>query len=211
MFTTAVSQNTKRALAILGKSRMLDDGYLAGGTAAALHLGHRYSFDLDFFTDVEFPTKVIVKRLRALPGFQFQRTAKWTILGEFPGVKFSYFYYPYSLIGKPSKLSNITIASLADIATMKIVAIGDRGKKRDFIDLYVICRKKLSLTKVLKLYDKKYGKLRNNFYHIIKSLSFFVDAENDEMPQMIEKISWEEIKKFFQNQSIKLARTKLKI
>lgn len=206
MFTTAVSQDTKRALAILGQSKLLTDAYLAGGTAAALHLGHRFSFDLDFFTHVEFPTKAIVAKLKELPGFQFTRTVKWTILGEFLGVKFSYFYYPYPLIGKASKLSNIAIASLEDIAAMKIVAIGDRGKKRDFIDLYVICHKKIPLTKVLRLYDKKYGKLANNFYHITKSLSFFSDAENDDMPQMIEKVSWEEVKAFFQEEVKRLSR-----
>lgn len=211
MFRTAVSQNTKRALAILGKSHLLDDGYLAGGTAAALHLGHRFSFDLDFFTNIEFATGIVVKQLEEVPGFQFQRTAKWTILGEFPGVKFSYFYYPYPLISKSSMLSNITIASLADIAAMKIVAIGDRGKKRDFIDLYAICRKKIPLLEVLTLYDKKYKKLANNFYHITKSLSYFTSAEEDDMPQMIEKISWEEVKTFFTEAVKKLSRELLGI
>lgn len=211
MFTTAISQNTKRALAILGKSKILADGYLAGGTTAALHLGHRFSFDLDFFTAIEFPTKVVVAKLNELPGFTLTRTVKWTILGEFPGVKFSYFYYPYRLIGEVSRLSNITIASLEDIAAMKIVAIGDRGKKRDFIDLYAICHKKIPLTKVLKLYDKKYGKLANNFYHITKSLSFFTDAEEDDMPQMIENVSWEEVKAFFEEEVKRLSKKLLGI
>ena len=54
MFTRVLSDNAKYALAILGKSRLMDNAYLAGGTACALQLGHRLSFDLDFFTPKEF-------------------------------------------------------------------------------------------------------------------------------------------------------------
>ena len=103
MFTKAVSKSTGDALALLGKSKILSGAYLAGGTACALYFGHRYSFDLEFFTNLEFPTKIVVKQLETLKGFNLQRTAKWTILGSFPSVKFSYFYYPYPLIAKTLK------------------------------------------------------------------------------------------------------------
>lgn len=196
MFTKAVSQSTRDALALLGVSKILSNAYLAGGTACALYFGHRYSFDLDFFTNQEFPTKIVVKQLEGVKGFNLQKTVKWTILGSFPGVKFSYFYYPYPLIAKPLKFVNIRIASLEDIAAMKIAAICDRGTKRDFIDLYFIVKKKFSLSIILKLYDKKYKKLSNNLYTILKSLAYFVDAEKQTI-QMIQKISWEEVKEFF--------------
>lgn len=197
MFTNAISNHTADALALLGKSDILKDAYLAGGTACALHLGHRFSFDLDFFTNREFPTKVVMKQLEKLPEFKLQKTAKWTILGSFPEVKFSYFYYPYPLIGKTSKFANLHIASLSDIAAMKIAAICDRGTKRDFIDLYFITKQTFSLDDILKLYDKKYKKLTNNLYTILKSLRYFVDADSEDLPEMIKKVSWEEVKGFF--------------
>lgn len=61
MLTKAISRSTADALALLGKSGILDNAYLAGDTACALHLGHRFSHDLDFFTDQEFPiTKILI-------------------------------------------------------------------------------------------------------------------------------------------------------
>lgn len=204
MFAKAVSKSTRDALALLGVSKILSDAYLAGGTACALYFGHRYSFDLDFFTNLEFPTKIVVRQLETLKGFSLQRTVKWTVLGSFPGVKFSYFYYPYPLIGKTLQFGNIRIASLEDIAAMKIAAICDRGTKRDFIDLYFIVKEKFSVSIILKLYDKKYKKLSNNLYTILKSLHYFVDADQQSV-QMIKKISWEEVKEFFKKEVKRLS------
>jgi hypothetical protein len=205
MFTKAISKATTDALALLGNSGMLSNAYLAGGTACALYFGHRYSFDLDFFTNQEFPTKIVVKQLEKLEGFNLQRTTKWTILGSFPDVKFSYFYYPYPLIAKTLQFANIRIASLKDIAAMKIAAICDRGTKRDFIDLYFTVKKEFPLSIILKFYDKKYKKLSNNLYTILKSLRYFVDADQQSV-QMIEKISWEEVKEFFTKEVKKISQ-----
>lgn len=206
MFTNAISQHTADALAILGKSGILTNAYLAGGTGCALHLGHRFSFDLDFFTKREFPTKVIVKKLQKLEDFMLTETAKWTILGTFPKVKLSYFYYPYPLIGKMTTFSNIAVVSLEDIAAMKIAAICDRGTKRDFIDLYFIAKEKFSLDEVLDFYDKKYQKLSNNLITILKSLRYFTDADPQDPPEMIKEISWKGVKDFFEKEVIRLSK-----
>lgn len=210
MFAKTLSKNAATALALLGKSRILKEGYLAGGTACALQLGHRISLDLDFFTEKEFRTEIVLAELKSLHGFKLDETAKWTILGSFPKVKFSYFYYPYPLITKASLFSQISIASLEDIAAMKIDAICSRGTKRDFIDLYFLI-KQFTLENILKYYDKKYGKLSNNIYHIARSLDYFADADPQESPRMLVPVSWTEVKKFFQKESIKLAKSKLKI
>ncbi|MBI2327144.1 nucleotidyl transferase AbiEii/AbiGii toxin family protein [Candidatus Curtissbacteria bacterium] len=210
MFTKAISSHTADALAILGKSGILNSAYLAGGTACALHLGHRFSHDLDFFTDQEFPTKVVVNQLQKLKGYTPARTAKWTILGSFPEVKFSYFYYPYPLIGGTSQFLGLGIASLEDIAAMKIAAICDRGVKRDFIDLYFIA-KKITVREALNLYDKKYQKLANNLYHILKSLQYFGEADQQELPEMITGVSWDKVKTFFRKEVRKLSHKLLGI
>lgn len=210
MFTKTLSQNAAGALALLGKSNILKEAYLAGGTACALQLGHRVSLDLDFFTDKEFPTEIVLKQLEKLPGFKLDETAKWTILGSFPKVKFSYFYYPYPLIGKTSTFSNTNIASLEDIAAMKIDAISSRGTKRDFIDLYFLA-KLFSLKKMLSFYDKKYHRYSTNVYHIVSSLNYFADAEEQEPPKMLIPASWSQIKDFFQAEVINLAKEKYKI
>lgn len=210
MFTNTLSQNATAALAILGKSGILQDAYLAGGTAFALQIGHRISLDLDFFTEKEFNTEIVLKQLEELPGFKLDETAKWTILGSFPKVKFSYFYYRYPLIKKTLQFSQIKLASLEDIAAMKIDAICGRGSKRDFIDLYFLA-KKFSLEQIFKFYDQKYTKLPNNIVHIMRSLDYFSDADPQESPKMLIPVSWEEIKQFFQQEVARLAKEKLKI
>ena len=88
---------------------------------------------------------------------------------------------------------------------MKLDAVSGRGTKRDFIDLYFICQKE-KLAKIFKLFEKKYQKADYNLAFIQKSLVYFIDAEKDEMPKMIKKVSWEEVKRFFEKEVLKLSK-----
>lgn len=204
MFEETLVKRTKNTLAILGKSHILDNAYLAGGTAIALQLGHRISVDFDFFTDMEFIPKVVSGELSKLAPFNEEQADKGTILGKFKEVKLSLFLYKYPLISKPLQYSSLKVANIPDIAAMKIDAIATRGAKRDFIDLYFICKECYQLSKIFDFYGKKYGKLASNRIHIQKSLVFFEDAQSDEMPEMLKPCDWEDIKKFFENEVKKL-------
>jgi hypothetical protein len=132
---------------------------MAGGTAAALQLGHRISVDFDFFTPKTFSPRSFATALSKLGSFKEEQADKGTVLGRFAGVKFSLFHYEYPLIYPAKKYLSL------DIAAMKIDAIASRGAKRDFIDVYCICKAGYKLTGALNLYDKKYGKLIG--YHLI--------------------------------------------
>lgn len=83
---------------------------------------------------------------------------------------------------------------------MKIDAISTRGKKRDFIDLYFMCQKGITLKKLLSFYERKFGELNSNIIHIQKSLVYYIDADVEEMPKMIKKVKWEEVKVFFEKE-----------
>ena len=205
MFTETLFGKTKDTLAILGKSGLLNTSYLAGGTACALQLGHRISVDLDFFTPVEFDAKESVKSLKKIGAFELERQSWGTVLGTFAGIKFSIFIYKYPVLFPYKSIYNINIVDLKDIAAMKIDAISTRGIKRDFIDLYFICQKKISLKQALSFYDRKYGKLASNFIHIQKSLLYFVDADASEAPRMLKPCSWEEVKGYFEKEVKKIA------
>lgn len=196
MTLNTLGELTRRALEKLDSSLFFKESgaYLAGGSGLTLHLGHRHSYDLDFFTRKKFEEDSIIQLIDQCGQFKLERRHLRTILGIFEGVKFSLFYYKYPLL-KPTIriLTNINLASLEDIAAMKIAAISDRGTKRDFIDLYFLLAH-FSLGKILKLYDQKYQNLAANRIHILKSLVYFADAENDEMPGMIKNVDWQDLK-----------------
>ena len=204
MFTETLFGNTKEALAILGKSHLMDNAYLAGGTACALQIGHRISIDLDFFTPKEFNAKELIRSLKNIGKFELDRQSWGTILGDLEKVKFSIFVYKYPALFPFKSLFGINILDLRDIAAMKIDAVSTRGIKRDFIDLYFICQKGISLGEMLSLYDRKYGTLASNIVHIQKSLVYFVDAEATIAPRMLKKVAWEDVKKYFENEIRKL-------
>lgn len=210
MFAKAVLPDTIRALKLVSNISIVKKSYLAGGTALALHLGHRISVDLDFFTPQIFDEKTLSAELHQLSGYKEEGMAWRTVWGKVANTKFSLFYYQYPLIKETIPFEGIQILSKEDIAAMKIHALEDRGAKRDFIDLYFLA-KEFSLEQMLEFYDKKYGVLKEHLYAIVRSLNYFVDAEIDDDPKILIPVSWKEVKKFFKNQAIKLAKNKLKI
>lgn len=205
MFEEVLPGNTKAILAVLEKSEIIQKAYLAGGTALALQIGHRVSYDLDFFTSKEFDEGALLPKIEKISSFRLEKIAWRTILGKFGGVRFSIFYYKYPMLYSTKKFGIINVADTRDIAAMKIAAIASRGTKRDFVDLYFICKEGISLSAAIQLYGKKYKNLATTELHIIKSLIYFDDAEPEEMPKMLKKATWEEIKKYFENEVKKLA------
>lgn len=204
MFKQVLPGNTKAILALLEKSEIIQKAYLAGGTALALQLGHRISYDLDFFTTDEFDETTLLPKLKEISKFELERIAWRTVLGKFEGVRFSIFYYEYPLLYSTKKFGKVNILDIRDIAAMKIAAIASRGVKRDFIDFYFICQEGTSLEEATRLYDKKYKNLAATSVHIMKSLVYFEDAEKDPMPKMLKPCKWEEVKRFFEREVKKI-------
>lgn len=212
MFEEVLSKNAKKSLAKLGGSGILKSAYLAGGTALALQIGHRHSYDFDFFTRKAFDERIFLQKMaEIIPDFELERKDWRTVLGYVAKIRFSYFYYQHPLLFRTRKFLKIDIADLRDIAAMKIAALSDRGTKRDFIDLYFIFaeEKAVTLEEALKIYDRKFKTLRQNKMHILKSLSYFEDAEKESMPRMIKPVKWQEVKKFFVSEQKKIAKNLL--
>jgi len=206
MFTKTLLPDTVRAIKLVSKVPIVKNSYLAGGTALALRLGHRISIDLDFFTLEELEENVLLADLEQLPEFKKDGVAWRTVWGIIQNTKFSLFYYKYPLLEKTDAYMGIKIASLKDIAAMKIIAIGDRGTKRDFIDLYFLT-KTYTTDEMLEFYDMKFGDLDEKAYHLIRSLDYFADADVDtQLPKMLIDIDWENIKKFFHQESMRLSK-----
>ena len=100
----------------------------------------------------------------------------------------------------------VKIADHRDIGAMKIAAVMDRGSKKDFVDLYFLSQQNLIIDDCLKYYDQKYGVLASNLYSIIVSLNYFAEAEKSDMPVMLRKVSWNDVKKFFAKEAVRLAK-----
>ena len=210
MFTTVLSSDAQRALALLGKSGLVADAYLAGGSALALHYGHRISVDFDFFSPNTFDPITLGQSLAALGDFT-QEVAKGTsLIGTFRGIKMNYFQYDYPLVAPSTRQFNVEIAGPKDIAAMKLVAITDRSTKKDFIDLFTLTHKDMTLDTMFTLYEQKYHVFESNKFTLIKSMTYFEEADADDMPRMLTPLSWEEVKRFFIAESMRLGKKYLK-
>lgn len=182
------------------------NAYLAGGTSVALHFGHRQSEDLDFFCAANFNHANIRKELSKLGHFTATDERSDTLIGAWDKVKLSLMKYPYPLMEKPSVLDGVKIASVTDLALMKLDAISSRGTKRDFIDLYWISKNSgRTLLDYVRMMKRKYGE-DYAIEHLVKSLSFFADAERQPIPKMLKKLTWDEVKSYFIFQSSELAK-----
>ncbi len=171
--------------------------YLAGGTGLALQIGHRRSFDLDFFTAKEFSpdelAAVIKKHNLSTEG---EMQSHGTLYCIIEGVKTSFIFYDCLLIFPQISLESITIADWRDIVTEKLRTVGDRGQKKDFFDLYFGVQK-MGIDNIVESAYKKFGK-NVNFFHLVKGLTYFEDAEKNPDPLLLDKsASWNEVKNFF--------------
>ncbi|MDP2910601.1 MAG: nucleotidyl transferase AbiEii/AbiGii toxin family protein [bacterium] len=206
MHEEILEQKTELIFSKIASIKTISDFYLAGGTALALQFGHRKSIDLDWFSKKPFLTDKLKKELKDLGNLKIDSEEKDTLNCRLDGVRLSFFEYPYKVLFPFIKYKKIKVADFKDIACMKLEAISSRGSRKDFIDLYFLL-KELSLEKVLKLFDKKYKGIEYNKLHILKSLTYFKEAEKSPLPVMIRKISWDIVKKEIQ----KKAKNYLKI
>jgi predicted nucleotidyltransferase component of viral defense system len=172
---------------------------LAGGTALAFHIGHRISNDLDFFTGVSFNLEAIITGIKKT-GYSFRIISEGEgyLIVEVEEIKISIFKYDYPFLEKPVKYEGIPVAGILDIASMKVIAISQRGTKRDFIDLYFILQE-IPFHKLANHMVRRFGKERVNPVHIGKSLVYFSDAESNPEPEYIKgkEVNWDRVEIFF--------------
>ena len=184
--------------------------YLAGGTARALQVGHRQSVDLDFFTQKKTFRKLEVERALLNTGnWKTTYIEAGTIYGTYLGAKMSLIAYPFFIPSVAElRCGTVRILPPEDIGAMKIIAISQRGRKRDFVDLYWYCTEREPLSQVVLRALSQYPGQEKNLNHIIKSLAYFADAEDDIMPKTFFNADWKKIKKYFQREAPKLVSIK---
>lgn len=199
---------TKQAFLACQKLKLFNNSqwYLAGGTALALQVGHRQSVDLDFFTTAsDFNREKLERQLIKTKKWRTTYTEEGTLYGEFYGAKMSFIAYPFfKPLRKRINAGSVKILTASDIAVMKIIAISQRGRKRDFFDLYWYCQNKEPLTEIILRVAKQYPGQEHNINHILKSLLYFADAEKDPMPKIFFSVTWPRVKRFFQKEVLSI-------
>jgi len=192
-YTEVVPQATRLVLDNIKDIPDIQNFYLSGGTALSLLLGHRESEDLDFFTKNSFQPTLLQQKLLQRGTLENVQIEEGTLNLFLNKVKLQFQYYPYNLLEEFIPWDGINISSLVDIACTKLITISMRGSKKDFIDLYVILQQ-MTLEQLFSKLDEKYAKVQYNYPHILKSLVYFNDADNQPMPRMHKDFSWEDIK-----------------
>ncbi|SPD74043.1 conserved hypothetical protein [uncultured Desulfobacterium sp.] len=195
MFEQALDTRTILLIKTLAQhGTFFENFYLAGGTALSLHLGHRRSEDIDLFAEKQFSINYYSDIISSIGG-RILIAEQGTIHCILDEVKLSLFYYPYPLLNPVTEFFNIKIASIADIACMKAVAISQRAEKKDFFDLIEIL-KILSPAEVKNILYDKFGQNKINLYHIVKSFFYFSDVEDSPDPISLTGITWEKVKDY---------------
>ena len=206
-------------LELFGKERLLTrQFYLSGGTPlAAFYLQHRYSEDLDFFSEEEVDPsaiQVFLKKNKKKLGFKsvdFQQSYNRNLFFlHYPKdvLKTEFTYYPFPRIEPGSTYHGVAVDSLLDIAVNKLFTIYQRTKARDYIDLYVICQKEgYTITDLLKNAKIKFD------WHIdpLQLGSQFLKAKDaEDMTRLILKIPQQEWQAFFTREAERLGKRVLK-
>ncbi len=177
--------------------------YMVGGTAIALHLGHRRSIDFDLFS----PSQLIKHRIkRKLLNIPFKQKAIFEDYDQIHlminEVKTTFFNYPYS-IEHPVIVENfITISELITLAAMKAFALGRRAKWKDYVDLFFIIRDYFSVAEISSKADIIFGPLFNEKL-FREQLAFHKDIDFSEPVEfLVPPVPEKEIKEFLTEKAI---------
>lgn len=192
LYRETVAEQTFQLLQKISALSELSNFQLAGGTSLSLQIGHRISYDLDFFSESFIPNEQILEALNGIGKIQVTSQFKRILVLFIDGIKVDFVRHNYKNIEPPLLIDTIKLTGLKDIAAMKINAITGRGRRRDFIDLYCLL-KTFTLNQIFEFYSTRFTD--GNTLMATRSLTFFNDAENDpEIQWMKNPISWDEVK-----------------
>ena len=191
LYYETITEETRSLLEKLSSLPVLKNTRLVGGTALALQIGHRTSVDLDFFGSINTDPDELRDILREVGRVEIASKSENINIFWINGIKVDMVNYPYPWLDLPIEESGIRLASIKDIAAMKVAAIVNRGTKKDFIDFYTLLRS-FTLEDILDMYSRKYSD--GSLFIVLKSLTYFDDAETDPMPDVLTGITWESVK-----------------
>lgn len=155
--------------------------YLVGGTAIALHIGHRRSIDFDLFTDKNIKRKrikaIIEENKYPTKDIIFEAFDQMHLIIN--SVKLTFFNFPYKIDTNINFEGIINMPSLLDLAAMKAYALGGRAKWKDYVDLYFILKDYYNLKEI----STRAKEIFQDFFNpklFREQLSYFDDVDYSE-------------------------------
>jgi len=211
LFWNTVSGEMRTILVRFFQSQMAEHFYLAGGTALALQIGHRQSADLDLFSPtLDIPTSRKQLEAALAPGGYTLADSAWgNLVYLVQGVRIGFYGYGFPLVRPLVEVEEARLASIEDIALMKLDALLSRAARKDFYDLYFIC-KNIPLQQIFQKAPQKYTSIRDFEAQTVKRLVYFESAENDSDPVLLRPVAWQTVKDYFIGQAKEIEQGWLK-
>jgi hypothetical protein len=159
--------------------------HLGGGTAVAVHLGHRESRDLDFFFHQAVDLGEIKGLLGGLGAFAVTHESEGTLTGLFGATKIEIFdASQLELLAEPVVVAGVDVAGLEDLMAMKLKVMAERGEMRDYFDVKAIDeRGAVSVEEGIELYMRRYGidSSSDALPHLYRTMGDLSDVEVDDL------------------------------
>jgi len=211
LFWNTVTENMRLALTGFMQSELRERFYLAGGTALSLQIGHRLSVDLDFFSPTEDIPSIRAELEKALQSLQgILADSSWgNLVYLVKEVRVGFYGYGFPLVAPVVETEGVKLASIEDIALMKLDAMLSRASRKDFYDLYFICQT-LPISQIFKKAHKKYPSVRDFEVQATKRLVFFDNAEKETDPSLLHDANWNSVKNYFIKQAKEIEQGWLK-
>lgn len=190
-----------------------EDFYLAGSAALALYIGHRPVRDLDLMGNTNRLTppdrRDLLGDLLAIdPETEVETARDGYLYVRQSGVGVRFFYYPYPLAEPFEELGGFAVGSAVDLGLMKLGAIISRGTRRDFVDLFLLCRR-IPLADLLARANDKFGHVRDFPLQALKGLADLSEVEAEPMPRLAVPVDWPEVEAWLHHEVRELGRARV--
>lgn len=197
MFTEFLDKQRLEVWNKLGELK--ESGVLAGGTALAMQLNHRISYDFDVFRDKEIEERFLIKvkktfwEYEVVPIIDTADELTVQLSGE---IKLTWLYFPFPKLEELVKTGSLDLFSVNDLLANKAYAIGRRKTWRDYADIYWSLKNGIvDLDTLVKLTMKKFdGVFAEKLF--LEQLVYFDDVVEKVVDWIGEKVGNEEIKEF---------------
>ncbi len=199
-------------LAEVKKEPFFEQFYFTGGTAlSAFYLQHRYSEDLDFFTEKKFDNQDVFNLVDSWSkkySFTFtseSHQAVYVFMLSFKNkevLRVDFGRYPHKRIEENNIIDGLKTDSLVDIAVNKLLTVTQRSTVKDFVDLYFLLEK-------FTIWDIIQGvriKFRMELEPYILASHFLKVEDFDYLPKMIKPVEIKDLKAFFRQKALVIGK-----